>query len=192
MIFQILFYSILVLIVSTESSTRITHVLQNIGNSSNLTLKRDASSWPLDTFAFSSLSTQMYDVRIKLNEQCISSNRNGDLFLNGRGRRNCDRWEVVSEVDGYVTIKNTDYNAYLTANIKGDAFTQYYTGRNNQLWFLATNLKSTRLFNRATSEYIDSDQSDKVVTSPFYGRFQRSNNVIVINNSKSVLNIDSY
>lgn len=143
--------------------------------------------WPIDTFGFGVVSSQMSDVRIRLNEECISSNRRGSLYLS----RKCDRWDVQSLRDGYLVLKNTDTDQYLTSNSYGDVYITSYNGQDEQAWFIATNLKSTRLFNKLTREYLDRDQGGKIVTSPFYGRFQRTDKIIVVNNAKTVLNIDN-
>ena len=148
----------------------------------------------------------MDDVRIKLNDECIGTNRRGDIYTS----RRCDRWEIRAQRDGHFTIRNVDMDQYLTSNSFGDAFIRYiilkliscyislinlfissYSGQDNQFWFLATNLKSTRLFNKLSREFLDRDQGGKIVTSPFYGRFQRTDKIIVVNNSRTVLNIDT-
>ena len=118
--------------------------------------------------------------------------REGALFVN---HLPCDKWNVTSRSDGFLLIENKESGEFLTADKKGDVYTTIYkqltTIPDNQLWFIGSNVKSTRLFNKYTKEYLDINQYDRIITSPWYGKFKKSSRIYSLKNTRDSLNIDT-
>jgi len=151
-----------------------------------LLLKKD---WPRNTFAYASYNSNLKDLIIKLNSLCLDSRNdsNGYVYLS---RNYCDKWDIVS-YNGYLTIRNIVSGNYLMASLKGDCKLTKFSGQDEHLWFIGTNSKSTRLFNKATNEFLDYNQIDRIVTSPFYGDLKKSKKLTTLQPRTSLV-LDTY
>jgi hypothetical protein len=112
---------------------------------------------------------------------------NGYVYLS---RNYCEKWDILSQA-GYLTIKHLQSENYLMGTVRGDCLITKYNGQDTQLWFIGTNSKSTRLFNKATLEFLDFNQVDRIVTSPFYGELKQSKKLTTLKSRTSLI-LDTY